>query len=498
MGQSIDKKKVVVVGIDGGEISVLKRMIDKGLMPNLDSIAKKGHVRDIDTYVKGYGQGWASFMTGKSPEKHGVFYWNLYTRLVTSETLKEKLLWEILGEKGIKSCVINMSYTYPPKPLNGYMISGMGSGLSASKNMKVTYPEDLMDEIKRGIGDYIVAREYKEGSVDDHVKLIKDLIRMTEYRAKACLYIMGKYSPEFVLIVFRGADLIQHCFWNLLEPAFKISETTKPLQEAIESYYQELDRGIGRIFSKYGDSINMIVSDHGFGPVKAIVYLNNHLEQCGFLVKQKEFSGSGEVNIIGVSRNVLKYIYRKFLKNIEVFKKLNKFRTKIIGIDLPIDKNKTIAYSNTLFGVSINKQSPIQQSLEETKNNIIKCLQELKDPATDEKVITKVYIKKDSYAKDFEDAPEIMFEANEKYFVTYEMPLNNKDIFKYMNKEERAFFTGSHRQSGIFIVDGSDLEVSEKKKDSNITDAFATILNLFNIKVPDDVDGRAICKTRVH
>ena len=57
---------------------------------------------------------------------------------------------EILGEKGIKSCVINMSYTYPPKPLNGYMISGMGSGLSASKDMKVTYPEELMEEIKEG------------------------------------------------------------------------------------------------------------------------------------------------------------------------------------------------------------------------------------------------------------------------------------------------------------------------------------------------------------
>ena len=430
MGQSIDKKKVVVVGIDGGEITVLKRMIDKGLMPNLGSIMARGHVMDIDTYVTGYGQGWASFMTGKSPEKHGVFYWNLYTRLVTSETLKEKLLWEILGEKGIKSCVINMSYTYPPKPLNGYIISGMGSGLSASKNMKVTYPEELMDEIKREVGDYIIACEYKEGDVNDHVKLVNDLIRMTEYRTKACLHIMEKYSPEFALIVFRGADLIQHCFWNLLEPVFEPSEINKPLQKAIEAYYQELDLGIGRIFDKYGNSINMVVSDHGFGPVKAIVYLNNYLEQCGFLVKQHEADSEKKVNIIGAGRDALKFIYRKFLRNIEAFRKLNKLRVKIIGIDLPIDKNKTIAYSNTLFGVSINKQSPIQQNLEETKKNVIKCLQELKDPATDEKVIKKVYLKEDSYARDLKDAPEIMFEVNENYLVTYEMPLGNNNIFK--------------------------------------------------------------------
>ena len=67
-----------------------------------------------------------------------------------------------------------------------------------------------------------------------------------------------------------------------------------------------------------------------------------------------------------------------------------------------------------------------------------------------------------------------------------------------MDKEERAFFTGSHRQSGIFIVDGNGLEMSEMKKDLNITDAFATILNLFGIYAPDDMDGRAICRNKTH
>jgi len=484
--------KVIVIGIDGGEFSILKVMIRKGLMPNLDSMIKRGFATNIDTYVKGPGQGWVSFITGKSPEKHGVFYWNLYKRLINSQFIKDKFLWEILSENGISSCVINMSYTYPPRPFNGYLIAGLGSSLSMSEDMKITYPETLMEEIKKNIGDYIISCEYRDGSVDDHKKLISDLIRMTKYRTKACLYIMEKYSPEFVLVVFRGADLIQHCYWNLLEPSIEISETNKPIKTLIESYYQELDHSIGQICKKYDKSIKIIISDHGFGPVKAIVYLNHYLAKRGFLYKKQE-SKKRKISFLILIRSVLKFFYKKILINYEFFRKLNQIRKNIQGVDLPIDKKQTIAYSEASFGVNINKQSVFikDKDINKIKKDVIKCLQELKDPQTNINVIEKIYLKEDPYAKNLRDAPDIIYEANENYLVTHEMSLENNIVFKYMDKKEIAFFTGSHRRLGIFIIDGDQIKIL-KKKDIKITDITSSILNIFNVNIPSDLDGQII------
>jgi len=485
-------KKIIVVGIDGAEYYIFNQMIKKGLMPNLDSLMKRGHALSLDGYVKGPGQGWASFITGRSPEKHGIYYWALYNNLVNSSFIKEKFLWEILGENGIRSCVINMSYTYPPRPFNGYLISGLGSGLSTADASDYTYPKHLLAEIKQNIGGYIVGCEYKEGSVEDHQKLIHNIIQMTRYRTKACLYIMEKYSPDFVLPVYRGADLIQHGYWNLLKHDHKNSFENQPIKDLIESYYKYLDESLAQIFQKYNDSVNFIISDHGFGAAKAIVYLNHYLADKGFLVKIKQSSSKKKYNPLLLGRSVLKYIYLNTLKNMQFFKNLNKIRKNITDSDgLPIVRNQTRAYSDVLYGVNVNKEliaAPDQLGL---KRKVVEELYKLKDSVTGDSVIKKAYLKEESYAKYVKGAPDIIFEPDERYFVTFETKLNTNKVFKYMEKEEVAFFTGIHRRNGVCIVEGKNLSVPKRSK-VNITDVHATVLNLFNIDKPEETDGENI------
>ena len=486
------KKKVVIVGIDGGEYYIFEQMIKKGLMPNLDAMMKKGHALSLDCYVKGPGQGWASMITGKSPEKHGVYYWTLYNNLVNSEFIKDKFIWETLGEHGIKSCVINMSYTYPPRPFNGYLISGLGSGLSAKSASNYTYPENLISEIKENVGEYILGCEYKDGSMNDHKKLIHDIIQMTRLRTKTCLYIMDKYSPEFVFPVYRGADLIQHCYWNLLEPDYKIRSEVQPLKTLIENYYAEIDESIAQIFDKYNDSVDFIISDHGFGPAKAIVYLNHYLADKGFLLKIKSDSGKKKHNPLSFGRSVLKYVYLKTLKNLQIFRNLNKIRKNITGSDgLPIVKNQTRAYSDVLYGVNLNKELVAVPDQSVLKKKVVEELYKLNDPLTGDSVIKKAFLKEDSYAKDIKGAPDIIFEPDERYHVTFDTKLDTNKVFKYMDQEEAAFFTGIHKRKGVCIVEGKNL-FAPAKSEVKINDIYATVLNLFDVDSPAEADGKNI------
>lgn len=491
----MSKPKVVVIGIDGGEFRVLRNMIKRGLMPNLSGIIRKGITFGLDTYIKGPGQGWVSFITGKSPEKHGIFYWNLYKKPVGPQVIKSKFLWEVLGEKGVRSCVINMSYTYPPRPFNGYMISGLGSTLSILKGVPITYPKSLMEELRRAVGNYIVSCEYKEGGPDVHMKLIRELILMDKRQTEACLYIMKKYSPDFVVLVLRGADLIQHCYWNLLDREVEeISEPNRPLKPLINLYYQRLDHNIGRIFAEYRDSVKVVVSDHGFGPVKAVVFINHYLAEKGFLKKAYPTEAKGYFLFFNPVVSALKFVYKKVLVNYEIFRKLNRMRKSFQGPDLPIDKDRSIAYSDCLFGVNINTRllrNP--NEVKRVKAEVVELLRNLRDPCTGELVMEKVYLKEDSYAKHLTDAPDIIYEPNEKYFVSHEISLRDNLVFRYMDKKETAFFTGSHREQGILILEG---DIKTVKSDGiKITDVSASILSLFGIDPSDSgMSGRVVFK----
>ena len=71
--QKTDGARVIVIGLDGGTFDVLNPMMEQGIMPNLADLVREGAYGEMDTYVTGLGQGWASFMTGKDQKRHGVF-----------------------------------------------------------------------------------------------------------------------------------------------------------------------------------------------------------------------------------------------------------------------------------------------------------------------------------------------------------------------------------------------------------------------------------------
>lgn len=476
------KPKVVLIGIDGGEFRILKTMIDKNRMPNLEKIIEHGVVADIDGYVKGPGQGWASLMTGQPPDQHGIFYWSLYDKTINSRSFRQPLLWEILGQHNIKSCIVNLSYTYPPKPFNGYMISGGGSLVNSELMHTISYPKTLIDEINRKIGCYIVDCKYQDGSIERHMRLIDDLIEMTRIRTDACLYIMEKYSPEFVFPVFRGADLIQHCYWNLICSVRSVKTKYLPLMRKIEEYYEQLDNSIFNLFEKYEGSYNFIISDHGFCANKAIVNINNYLEVCGFLKRSNPCQKEVEAHSSMFEASVR--FYRQYLEKHKVFYWLNAIRKKFVtesSIPPILDTNETLAYSDVLNGIKLNYESVPKSQALEIKKRIIESLNNLNDPLNGKNVITKAYLKEQSYASNLKDAPDIIYEHRDDYFVTFELTDNSGTIFKYMDKEPVKFFNGIHKKNGVFISE-KDHELFQRNN-LKITDAFYLVLALFNVEI---------------
>ena len=67
--------------------------------------------------------------------------------------VKEDTVWDILSRKGKKVILIGIPQTYPPKPVNGQMITCF---LTPDTNSNYTYPESLKEEIRSWVGDYML------------------------------------------------------------------------------------------------------------------------------------------------------------------------------------------------------------------------------------------------------------------------------------------------------------------------------------------------------
>jgi len=97
--------RVLLIGIDGGEFSLIRPWIEKGKLPNLAAILKDGSSGNLRSTIPPItGAAWSSFQTGTNPGKHGVFNWfkrkegEYRAKPVNSTEIKEPTLWQIVSK----------------------------------------------------------------------------------------------------------------------------------------------------------------------------------------------------------------------------------------------------------------------------------------------------------------------------------------------------------------------------------------------------------------
>lgn len=112
-----NKRKIIVVGIDGMDPRLAKKYLDAGKMPNLKKLLKRGSARE-DLVMLGAVPTitppmWTTLCTGAYPGTHGITdFWNQHpTELDTlvysldSRNCKAEQLWNVLAEEGRKTLV---------------------------------------------------------------------------------------------------------------------------------------------------------------------------------------------------------------------------------------------------------------------------------------------------------------------------------------------------------------------------------------------------------
>jgi predicted AlkP superfamily phosphohydrolase/phosphomutase len=149
-------KRVVVLGLDGMEPSLVERYIEEGRLPHFAKLRDTGCYRKLGTTLPPLSPvAWSSFLTGCNPGKHNIFdfltmdrrnylpslssvhiggaprSWKLGKYIIPRGKPDLRLLrkgkpfWNYLGEHDIFSDVIRVPITWPPEKFRGVLLSAM-------------------------------------------------------------------------------------------------------------------------------------------------------------------------------------------------------------------------------------------------------------------------------------------------------------------------------------------------------------------------------------
>lgn len=504
-----EHKKVLILGLDGATWDVLEPWMSAGKLPNLTKLRKRGSWGILNSTIPPVSApAWSSFMTGKRPGKHGVYHFiDLFgenggkggrPEIINARSLKSSTLWDILGHHDRNVASINVPMTYPPRPVNGLMITGL---LTPRNATIFTYPPELSSELN----DYIIDLDrfidtkpaqdtHDDETVAPSLAMMEEFRDMMEKRANAGFSLMATRSWDVFTLVFTGTDRMGHYLWHYHRtPDTNDPPETQALCAAVQEYYIRLDEIIGEFVEKAGEGVTTIVmSDHGMGPNNTkLVHWNSWMNQKGWTFARNDAAGLSDPDNwfrrLGLPRDKVGRMIRR-VPGLSKGSLVKKARSRS---STGVDENQSQAYCIPIFrtfaGVRINL---VGEQKERLRQEIIDELKKLVDPETGETIVQQVYLGEEYYNGPYaENIPDIIISLKPDYGCSFRLSHYSSVVTEIQTFRGR----GNHHSEGIFIADGPNIVSNpEPLAYMSIEDIAPTTLYLMDLPIPSDIDGRVL------
>ena len=286
-------------------------------------------------------------------------------------------------------------------------------------------------------------------------------------REKMFFDALDKVRQGLAVCVFDGTDRIQHSFWRYIDDEHPANRTDRIVDEkckdAIEQAYIRMDNVVAKTMAKIngdGKTMLMVVSDHGFTSFRYGIDLNRWLEENGYLVMKED--GRKKKYLAGV------------------------------------DWSKTKAFAIGLTGIYLNIKGRESQGIVDKGDQASKLRDEIGSKLTGllndklrEPAIKQVYNAMKVYTGPYKtDAPDLIVGYHKGYRASWSTAIGEV--------KEEVFHDNTKAWSGDHCIDPSlvpGILFCNKKittENPSIMDLGPTILDMFGVKVPGNMDGKAL------
>lgn len=285
------KPRVIMVGVNGMELDIIRPLLLKGEMPNLASVIKRGTYGKLRTVsAPNCPRVYSTIFTSTNPEEHGVTGFIVGGITANTNMLKEEPLWSFLSKSGITVGMANVPATFPVMPVNGYMISGMltrgkdceDGVLCAPKLSEVmggdaVYPKTLQTELLKNVGDFYIdcERMPAAGDLKGHEtevidKWLAKVQTIREQQTKLFDYLLTSHPTDFTFLGQSCEDRAGH--WLYPITPFNVgynASINNVRQDAFPNQYIAFDKVLGTILKHVDENTYLVIlSDHGIKPLR--------------------------------------------------------------------------------------------------------------------------------------------------------------------------------------------------------------------------------------
>ena len=473
-----------MVGLDGACWGLIDEWIEKGELPNIKKLRENGVWGDLKSSIPPITcPAWKCYSTGKNPGKLGVYWWNdididkKEVRQASAKKFKSKEIWDYLNEQGMKTGIIGMPLTYPPKKVKGFMISGGPD--AGTKNY--FYPLKIKKHLK-DIQYRLHPEAVFAGEVKKEGKEVEDILKLIELRFRAARILMDEFSVRFLQVTtFYLNSPLQHFFYK---------------DEPVKRAWKLIDEEIGKIKDDFEYII--LMSDHGTSYVEKNFFLNAWLKKEGYLFRKKSIVDY--LNYFGINiQNLATILDKLHIKNIlgksEMLRKIGEKLPEKSGV------RRGLGGEATLKGVNWNKtkvialpQGPIyinrkalakNEEYEELRDELISKLKELQDPENGKSIFADVYKSEEVYKGPYlSQAPDLVALDSDEY--------HNRGGLLKQAVLESSEWKGNNARYGLFTINGPGIKKGKFIKGVRIFDLAPTILHLMGCPIPKDMDGKVL------
>jgi len=431
------KKRLFILSLDGVPYSFLQEGISAGRFSNIDRLGEMVEIKSVFPPVSSVA--WATFATGVNPANHGIFGFidrdpaTMTQRIPTSRDLVSPTIWQMLNDAGRRTIAMNVPLTYPPREVNGVMISGF----LCTKLEQGVQPPSLLPRLRQL--DYRIDPD-PAMAAEDSAGYLDEILTTLRARRRA-LFALLKEPWDLFMCHVMMTDRINHFFWA------DGQQEDSAFYERFWQFYDEIDALVGEVNAALASNTEFLVlSDHGFCRLCQEVDLNAYLAEGGFL----RLTGNGGEGRSGVDPSSRAYSLLP-----------GRIYVNLAG------REKSGAVSETQY--------------DRLREELATFFEELRDPQGNPVVSKTVYREEAYTGKLIKQSPDLLL-----------LPRDGYDLKARFSPG--PVFAPAERRSGMHTYDDAFvlLRARRLRVGGSILDVTPVLFELLGLPVPSHLEGESL------
>lgn len=265
--------RLLMIGLDAAEYSLVERWAAEGLLPNLAAIGKRGIRTPLTSTARWLvGAPWPSFYSSSTAEQFGMYHYLVWRpESMTAERpdpgwMPLDPFWRRLPEQGRKVLAVDVPLCYAPRDYGGVEISGWATHELLQK--PGSSPPGLLAEIRREMGRAPFDEEgAHQLTVDEYLEVRDQCVETARRVGDLGCSLMRRHEWDLALICFSSMHRGGHLLWDRTILKGNAGADRNDIDTALRDVYVACDAAVGQLAEAAGpDAAVMVFSLHGMGP----------------------------------------------------------------------------------------------------------------------------------------------------------------------------------------------------------------------------------------